>query len=479
MFDFFKKRKKILGMNARNLEYIRPYNRKSAKKIADEKLLTKKFLAKAGIKTPKVLGVINNREDLYNFDFKVLPDSFVIKPNRGYAGGGIRVFFGKSKKGGWIEGSGNRAEEEELRKHIINILDGNFSLRGVPDMAFIETRVKIAKLLKPYSFRGIPDVRVIVFNKVPVMAMLRLPTERSKGKGNVTMGAIGVGVDIATGITTTAIVRSAFKGSDRVIEYVPKTRLLLSGIQIPDWDDILKMSVKAQKASKLGFLGVDIAIDRDMGPVILELNARPGLSIQNANRAPLKERLERVQGLKVKDEEHGVRIAKSLFGGELKQEVEDMIGKKVIGVFEKVSIEGKNKKKKELDIKVDTGAYSSSIDEAVARELGYGEVLDVFEKTKGEYEKQLSEDNYKNEEVAKKYGEEIKKLSEDILGVAQVRSSHGVTLRPRIKIRLILGEKEIESGSTVIDRVGLKFKMIVGRRDLKHFVIDPSRILRK
>ena len=45
----------------------------------------------------------------------------------------------------------------------------------------------------------------------------------------------------------------------------------------------------------LGYQGVDIVLDKDMGPLILELNARPGLNIQIANRAGLLLRLEAVE----------------------------------------------------------------------------------------------------------------------------------------------------------------------------------------
>ena len=44
----------------------------------------------------------------------------------------------------------------------------------------------------------------------------------------------------------------------------------------------------------LGYLGVDVVIDREQGPLILELNARPGLAIQIANQSGLGLRLEQI-----------------------------------------------------------------------------------------------------------------------------------------------------------------------------------------
>ena len=197
--------------------------------------------------------------------------------------------------------------ESDLRNHIQNILDGSFSRTNTPDIAFFEERIKISKVFKPYSYKGMPDVRVIVYNGVPVMAMLRLATKESEGKANLQLGGIGCGIDMATGVTTSSV-----QGKSRIIEYLPQSRLSLRGIKIPYWDRILEMAVLAQKASRLGYLGADVAIDRDRGPVFLELNARPGLSIQIANLDGLLSRLQRVEGLKVKSVSHGIKLAKNL-----------------------------------------------------------------------------------------------------------------------------------------------------------------------
>ena len=352
MFEFFKLSRQILGMNARNLDYIRPFNRSRAKKLADNKLLSKKILAKNDISVPKLIAKIRTVEELENFDWQSLPESFALKPNRGFGGEGIVVVYGKKKnrtdisprvddasprvEAGWIKADRSLISTEDLKTHIRNILDGSFSLSGTPDIAFFEERLQLLKLFKPYSYKGIPDIRVIVFNKVPLMAMLRLPTKSSEGKANLQQGAIGVGIDIATGTTTTAVL-----GKNRIIEYIPGTRLLLSGIKLPYWYDVLKLAVRAQEISGLGFLGADIAIDKINGPTIIELNARPGLSIQVANLSGLKERLKKAAGIKIKTVEKGIRVGKDLFGGEIEEELEEISGRKVIGTVEKVKLIGK------------------------------------------------------------------------------------------------------------------------------------------
>lgn len=469
MFDFFKKSGGLLGMNARNLGYIRPHNRKRGREIADNKLLCKRVLKKNDLGVPALIAKIRNHEELGGFDWHTLPNSFALKPNRGFGGEGILVVYGRKKNdgGAWIKADGSLVTVDDLKNHIRNILDGSFSLSNIPDIAFFEERLKLLKLFKPYAYKGIPDIRVIVFNRVPVMAMLRLPTRASNGKANLQQGAIGVGIDLATGTTTSAIL-----GKGHAIEYVPGTRLALSGIKIPYWKEILRMSVVSQEVSALGFLGADIAIDRDRGPVILELNARPGLSIQLANFSGLKRRLERVSGLKIKTVERGIRVGMNLFGGEIEEEIEELSGKRVIGSVEKVKLIGKDGKEIEVEAKIDTGAYSSSIDTGLAKTLGYEATLEEFKK--------IPLENYQltpeNEAVIKKeLFEKYKSLVLDLADVAVVFSASGSSLRPVIKIAAVLDGQEMLTSCNIVDRVHLKYPMIIGKRNLGRYLIDVNK----
>ncbi len=465
-FDFFKKGRRILGMNSRNLEFIRPFNLRRAKRIADDKILSKKILKKADIPVPKLLAKISNRVELDNFDWSLLPESFALKPNRGFGGEGIVVVYGKSKKknDAWIKADRSYIAIGDLKTHIQNILDGSFSLSGTPDVAFFEERLQLLKLFKPYAFRGIPDIRVIVFNKVPVMAMLRLPTKESHGKANLQQGAIGVGIDMATGITTSAI-----SGKNKFIEKLPDSRLVLSGIKIPYWKDILALAVRAQEVSHLGFLGADIAIDKEHGPMILELNARPGLSIQLANLSGLKRRLERVAGLKIKTLEKGVRVGMDLFGGEIEEEVEEISGRKIIGTVEKVKLISKDGKEVDVEAKIDTGAYSSSIDTALAKELGFENLLNYFNSL--DLPKDFARENAQG--IMKDLKEKYK--HPDLIDIDIIYSSHGVSVRPKIKMDFIMEQMIVPANVNVAGREELKYGMIIGKRNLGKFLIDVNK----
>lgn len=457
-----------MGMNSRNLEYIRPLNLKRAKRLADNKLLSKKILKKSGIPVPDLIAEITSRKELENFDWSSLPSGFALKPNRGLGGEGILVVYGKKKHrdDAWIKADGSIVTVDDLKNHIGNILDGHYSLATIPDVALFEERLQLLKLFKPYAYKGIPDIRVIVCNKVPVMAMLRIPTRHSDGKANLQQGAIGVGIDLASGVTTTAVL-----GKSKIIEYVPDTRLLLSGIKIPQWKEILKLAVHAQEVTNLGFLGADVAIDREKGPVFLELNARPGLSIQIANLAGLKRRLSRVADLKIKSIERGVRVGMDLFGGEVEEGLEDISGKKVIGTVEKVKLIGKEGKEVEVEAKIDTGAYSSSIDTELAKKLGFESLLEYFNGL--DLPSGFSREEAKNmeEEFRKKYLEK----HEDLADIIAVYSSHGMTIRPKINICFILDDVSIETQVSVVDRAELKKGMIIGRKNLNKFIIDINK----
>lgn len=453
-----------MGMNARNLKYIRPYNLSYAKRLADDKLLSKRVLRKNGLPVTRLISKIRNIEELENFDFATLPNSFVLKPNLGFGGEGILVVYGKKKRqvNVWVKADRSLVTEGDLRNQVRNILDGSFSRTNTPDIAFFEERIKLIKTFKPYSCKGIPDIRVIVFNRVPVMAMIRLPTELSGGTSNMHMGGIGVGIDMATGITTSAI------QFDRSVEYVPGKRLLLGGVKIPYWDDILDYAVQAQDVSGLGYLGADIAIDRERGPVFMELNARPGLSIQNANQDGLLSRMKRVEGLRVKTIKRAIALAQNLFGGEIEEEIEDLSGKRIIGTIEKVRLIGKNGKEIEVEAKIDTGAHSTSIDKELAMRLGYSDVIDYFDKIEKPNDITRQTGRKIMEHLRKKYLENHR----DLENIDIIYSPSGITIRPKVILSYVMDKRRVVSRSNIVRRTDLKYPMIIGRRDLNRFMVE-------
>lgn len=418
MFPFFSNRG-VLGLNARTLLYIKPFNPKKATALADSKLKTKAYLAARGIPVAKLYGRIENRDQVWEFDFSQLPDECVLKPNHGFGGEGIIVLRGRDKKGRFLRNGKMPMEDQELREHIEDILDGKFSLKGRIDTAFFE------KILKPHGcfarFRpvGLPDIRVIVFNLVPVMAMVRIPTADSDGKANIHLGGIGIGIDIAKGETTYGV-----QYRD-IIEELPHGGEV-AGHRIPFWDEILLICSQIQQITNIGYLAVDIAIDEQMGPALLEVNARAGLQVQIANLAPLRARLDRVQGITVDSPEKGVRIGQDLFGS-------------------------KTKKKESLQ---ENSKPTLGLEEPIQVILGEGSTLEVVATIdSGEERTTFS-----------------KKFIADLL---EKKGAEADETEGLYRTKFTLGGQKIQTlvqvGETGSHRV------IVGSRDLSGFLIDPTK----
>lgn len=311
MFHFlFGKKSGILGINSRNLDYLFPNNPRRLYRYADSKLETKKIAHRLGVTIPETYGVIrfqNEVKKLANIVKK--SPSFVVKPAKGSGGDGIVVIKDTTEEG-YIKSSGKVLKTDDLHYHIHNILSGMFSLSGKKDEAIIEYAVKFDPIFAEVAYQGVPDIRLIVYKGVPVMGMLRLPTKASDGKANLHRGGVGVGIDLGTGETSTGI------QNNRYISEHPETKSPLKGLSIPHWKKLLEMSAALGNETEFGYLGVDFVLDKDKGPLLLEMNARPGLSIQIANKAGLIPRLDLVNDFlpKLSTTEEKIEFAQETFG---------------------------------------------------------------------------------------------------------------------------------------------------------------------
>jgi alpha-L-glutamate ligase-like protein len=279
----------LLGINRRNAEYTLKYNSRDRYPLVDDKLQTKKLATEADIAVPELYGVIQTEYQVRHFAEMIEPHAeFALKPSRGSGGKGILVIAGRSKDM-YRSVDGSLLTREEVGYHLSNVISGMYSLGGQPDKALIEYRVQFDPVFEAISYQGVPDIRGIVFLGVPVMSMVRLPTRMSGGKANLHQGAIGAGIDIATGRTLTAVWRNA------IVSEHPDTGNPVTGIKIPNWEKLLKIVAQCNELTGLGYIGVDLVLDKDKGPLILEINARPGLNIQIANRSGLLPRLKLVE----------------------------------------------------------------------------------------------------------------------------------------------------------------------------------------
>ncbi len=288
----------LVGINQRNRELVYKLNDKKLLSLAADKLASKKALKKYDVPVAENLLECRESGDLELLSSVIQEhDSFVVKPNQGSQGNGIIVISHVRRHSTGPELSRQGCDQQlnnikldqpvcmgagghpwsmdALKRHIQEILAGTFSQTGLPDVAYIEPKIEQDSLLTNIAPGGLSDIRIVVINGIPVNAMLRMPTSQSSGKANLHQGAIGVAIDLKTGITTQA------RHQGKALTHHPDTQQSLINVTIPNWEFILDMTIRCYKAVPLGYLGVDICLDEKKGALVLEVNGRPGLEIQN------------------------------------------------------------------------------------------------------------------------------------------------------------------------------------------------------
>jgi alpha-L-glutamate ligase-like protein len=278
----------VLGMNRRNAACILDHNPRARFPVVDDKLRLHRLCRAIGVPTPDVFAEVASYGALRHLPALLAGRAdFVVKPNRGSAGRGVLVVTGREGDA-YRRHNGELLRLDALRQHLSDILSGMYSLGGQPDSAVVQQRVRLHPAFEAVSYKGIPDVRVVLYRNEPAMAMLRLPTRESNGRANLHQGGIGTGIDLDTGVTHHAVQRN------RLVEAHPDTGRPVVGRKVPFWAEVLRLSRRVAEAVGLGYLGVDVVLDAERGPMLLEANARPGLAIQIANGRGLLPRLEAI-----------------------------------------------------------------------------------------------------------------------------------------------------------------------------------------
>ena len=296
------RRRGVLGMNRRNIEFTQFENPRRLYPMVDDKLRTKVLCEKAVIPVAPVLGKAEYHAGVKRLvaDLHGRGD-FVLKPASGAMGNGILVIR-EAVEEGWITAGGRSITPNDLAYHAESIISGLYALGGKPDVAFVEERLLIHRDFEPIASSGVPDVRFVIYRGVPVMAMTRLPTNRSGGRANLHQGAVGAGVDLRTGRTNFAVVRTT------PVREHPDTGVRVVDYPLPHFQDALRTGLRAADETGLGYVGADVVVDQERGPILLELNARPGLAIQLANRTGLLPRLEKIRTANTDDLDIDERI---------------------------------------------------------------------------------------------------------------------------------------------------------------------------
>ena len=267
----------VLGINRRNLDLVLPHNPRANFPSVDDKLLTKQLCEERGISVPRTLAIIARQGDIQRFATLVIAHTeFVIKPASGCEGRGIIVIAAR-RGTHWLSSSDEEWGLDDLRYHLSAILSGLYSLGGQDDRAIVEQRIVRHPIFADLAVGGTPDIRIILYRGVPLMAMVRLPTRQSRGRANLHQGAVAAAIHLVTGATFGGV------HMGRAITAHPDTGALLAGRRMPSWDIIIASASRLAEVLGLGDVGVDFVLDASGLPVVLEANARPGLAIQVAH----------------------------------------------------------------------------------------------------------------------------------------------------------------------------------------------------
>ncbi len=289
MFGLFKRKAlatNILGINERNVTYVYAKNPKRHFPLADDKVLCKEVLHQHQIACAETYGVIERVGDIASVWASVQHhQALAIKPANGSGGGGILIL--KKEDNQWTK-SGKPFSEYQIFAHLAQIIMGMYAF-GSSDKVLIEQCIEPHPFFHEIYPVGVPDFRIILLNDQPIMGMLRVPTDKSDGKANLHQGGLGIGMDMATGRLT-----HAYDG-EQYHKTHPDNNNKILGKKIPYWETLLALSIQTSKAFPLDYLGIDIVLDKTFGPMIMEINVRPGLGIQLANRKGLKAILDSME----------------------------------------------------------------------------------------------------------------------------------------------------------------------------------------
>ncbi|MEO0552812.1 MAG: sugar-transfer associated ATP-grasp domain-containing protein [Bacteroidota bacterium] len=278
-------RERVVGMNERNINLIYPYNAKSDYKYADDKYMAKMLMEKHQVACPKTYTVVDQIGQI-DIAWQAVREwkELVIKPAKGAGGKGIMIL--RQGNGVWLE-AGAQVSEEQIFTHIANIIFGVYSF-GDSDVALVEEYIHPHPFFHKLYPKGVPDIRIILLKSVPLLGMLRMPTAASNGKANLHQGGLGIGIEMDTGC-----LKEAYNGKAH-IDHHPDSNRCIPGLIIPYWEELMALAVAASKCFPLNYMGVDLVIDKTKGPMVMEVNVRPGLGIQLANKQGLKQVIDKI-----------------------------------------------------------------------------------------------------------------------------------------------------------------------------------------
>lgn len=284
--EIWRNRSAVVGMNYRNRQLVQAHNTRRLIALAKNKIATKECLLAEGVPVPAHIAEVHFVQELPKVysTLQQYAGGFVAKPASSSQGRGVLI-CNAALPDRILLHDGSPLSYNDFKFYISQTLYGEYSF-GLPvDAALFEQRIRPHKSWIYQELPGAPDLRIIVDQGKAIMAMARIPTVESEGRANLHCGGVGVGIDLETGRTTYAVQQG------QPVLCHPDTKETLEHHLVTDFPLCRRMAERCFKAIPLGYMGVDIMYDVNNGPVVLEVNARPGLAVQIANRAGLRARL--------------------------------------------------------------------------------------------------------------------------------------------------------------------------------------------
>ncbi|OGR06962.1 MAG: hypothetical protein A2511_17245 [Deltaproteobacteria bacterium RIFOXYD12_FULL_50_9] len=263
--------------------YQRARLRKKVQRYEYQLLFNDKFVCELlckglGVNNPQTLCVLEKEggyrikiEDCFKKD---ADEVLIIKPIQGHAGLGIVLAM-----------NSNLGIQIKARSKMIPLAE--FIL---PEDAIVQKIVKQDERIALISKHSINTIRVVTLYTRDEKVLIVSATMRF-GVGdafvdNWSAGGVAAGVDLTTG----KLKRFAFdKRGTRYLNH-PLSNVRFENFQVPEWEKILYLATLVQKEfSFYRLLGMDIAVNDNSEPILIEVNANPDIIFQEQTSGPLLE----------------------------------------------------------------------------------------------------------------------------------------------------------------------------------------------
>ena len=149
--------------------------------------------------------------------------------------------------------------------------------------------------------------------------------------------------------------------------------------------------------------------------------------------------------------------------------------KPVLGLIEDVKLILPTGKTIKLEGKIDTGAHFTALDLSLAKKLNLQKSLNLFNKFCPKFK--ITNQNFQTvrKQLKNKYTPLLKNKIPSLIDIRLIPATNGFSVRPYFKVEFILKNKKIKTKASLVDRAHMKYPVLIGKKDMKGFLIDPTK----